>query len=880
MSAFDYPLQNEEARFDYKLVNQNGKLSEVSLNKKTRMLTLFDSKQQTDECRKVAISVPTQDDEEEINAKLEQGSLQKASRKRIAGDLDDTQMEHLAPYDDMISSDTDSVVQASATSSVSNHVGGHNHTYTDPHSNFHAQANSFFNSLPPTKKRLTSNSDHLHMHGVPTSHIDAGENSLNPLKSSANSTTALTNTANTTNQVSTETLTAPASLSSSSSSSSSSSTTTTTSSSSGISQSYHAPNTQGSARSAVSTPGLVNRDHVRKARTPTQVNSPTHTPELESEEDHFQQLPLPSPSASPIQLDSEGDVAGGAVVVSSATSTGTGMKKSPRTQSKKLNLDIIESHMSVVPGTQSELLHTIANLSNFLTESNQNYLIFKLLQRTNRSTLSTFNGLIHNSLRRDLIGNLPFEIAMKVLSYLDYKTLLSLGQVCKKWFQIINNADIWTNLLKKDKLITSDAIIKYELNFKDQLMQEWCTMPYDINAVQVLYKKRKMIVNRWLDPNFQPKRISVTGHGNKVVTCLQHDEEKIVTGVDDKCILIYSTKTGQLLKVLEGHEGGVWALKYCGNTLVTGSTDRTVRVWNMKTGKCTHIFRGHTSTIRCLDIIQPTVIGEDSNGKEIVFPEYPLLVTGSRDHNIHVWRLPILSDDDNDANDKLDEPPFEGGELDNPYLIAILSGHTQSVRSISGCGNIIISGSYDSTVRVWDLLDNGNCKHILQGHQDRVYSTAMDFKRKICFSGSMDSTINIWNFETGELLKILEGHSSLVGLLALVDDVLVSAAADATLRIWDPVTGELRSKLKGHAAAITCFEHDGLKVVSGSEKMLKLWDVEKGAFARDLLNDVTGGIWQVRIDYKRCVAAVQRFNSDDEGETFIEILDFSEPPKF
>ncbi|WLF76496.1 SCF ubiquitin ligase complex subunit cdc4 [Lodderomyces elongisporus] len=166
------------------------------------------------------------------------------------------------------------------------------------------------------------------------------------------------------------------------------------------------------------------------------------------------------------------------------------------------------------------------------------------------------------------------------------------------------------------------------------------------------------------------------------------------------------------------------------------------------------------------------------------------------------------------------------------------------------------------------------------GHQDRVYSTAMDFKRKICFSGSMDSTINIWNFETGELLKILEGHSSLVGLLALVDDVLVSAAADATLRIWDPVTGELRSKLKGHAAAITCFEHDGLKVVSGSEKMLKLWDVEKGAFARDLLNDVTGGIWQVRIDYKRCVAAVQRFNSDDEGETFIEILDFSEPPKF
>ena len=90
------------------------------------------------------------------------------------------------------------------------------------------------------------------------------------------------------------------------------------------------------------------------------------------------------------------------------------------------------------------------------------------------------------------------------------------------------------------------------------------------------------------------------------------------------------------MKVLEGHEGGVWALKYTGNTLVTGSTDRTVRVWNMKTGQCTHIFRGHTSTIRCLDIIHPAVIGKNQDGEDIVFPEYPLLITGSRDHNIHV----------------------------------------------------------------------------------------------------------------------------------------------------------------------------------------------------------------------------------------------------
>ena len=35
------------------------------------------------------------------------------------------------------------------------------------------------------------------------------------------------------------------------------------------------------------------------------MNSPTHTPISDIEEDPIQQLPLPSPSASPIQLDTE-----------------------------------------------------------------------------------------------------------------------------------------------------------------------------------------------------------------------------------------------------------------------------------------------------------------------------------------------------------------------------------------------------------------------------------------------------------------------------------------------------------------------------------------------------------------------------------------------
>lgn len=120
----------------------------------------------------------------------------------------------------------------------------------------------------------------------------------------------------------------------------------------------------------------------------------------------------------------------------------------------------------------------------------------------------------------------------------------------------------------------------------------------------------------------------------------------------------------------------------------------------------------------------------------------------------------------------------------------------------------------------------------------------------------------------GAPLYNLEGHTSLVGLLALEQDFLVSAAADSTLRIWDSVHGHCKNTLSAHTGAITCFQHDGQKVISGSDRTLKMWDVRNGECVRDLLTDLSG-VWQVKFNDRRCVAAVQRDNM-----TYIEVLDF------
>jgi F-box and WD-40 domain protein CDC4 len=138
-----------------------------------------------------------------------------------------------------------------------------------------------------------------------------------------------------------------------------------------------------------------------------------------------------------------------------------------------------------------------------------------------------------------------------------------------------------------------------------------------------------------------------------------------------------------------------------------------------------------------------------------------------------------------------------------------------------------------------------------------VYSVVYDPTRKQACSGSMDGTVRIWNLQTGQCQHSLVGHTSLVGLLGLSPSSLVSAAADSTLRIWDPDTGELRHSLSGHTGAITCFQHDEFKVLSGSDGTLKMWDIRDGSSVRDLLTGIIG-VWQVVFEGRWCVAASNR----------------------
>ncbi|KAH9900959.1 WD40 repeat-like protein [Cubamyces lactineus] len=506
----------------------------------------------------------------------------------------------------------------------------------------------------------------------------------------------------------------------------------------------------------------------------------------------------------------------------------------------------------------------------------QSHVLLTFLRHSPLSVLRTLHSVLTPTLARDFLTLLPPELVSLILSFLPFPDLARASRVSKAWRAIIDSDPVlWRDLLKSTRIwFGHDS----ETAFSDAIMarrrRQGLPAPNSLplpHPYKILFKSRHLTRTRWVT-NQDPKRLTFPAHGRSVVTCLIFSHGRIISASDDHSIHVYSPVTGTLIRSLDGHDGGVWALAATKNTLVSGSTDRTVRIWDLETGRCTHVFGGHTSTVRCLAIVKPEWIDYENEHGIIVrekWPKRPLIVTGSRDHSLRVWTLPRPGDEEYrcyGADDTEIDPSEEDVE-DNPYHKLHLEGHDHAVRALAARGRTLVSGSYDCTVRIWDII-TGDCKWVLVGHTQKVYSVVLDINRNLACSGSMDGTVRVWNLSTGQCQHVLAGHTSLVGLLGLSPSYLVSAAADSTLRVWDPDTGELRHTLAAHSGAITCFQHDEFKVLSGSDGTLKMWDIRDGTQVRDLLTGIVG-VWQVVFEGRWCVAASNRMDS-----TVLDVWDF------
>ena len=152
-------------------------------------------------------------------------------------------------------------------------------------------------------------------------------------------------------------------------------------------------------------------------------------------------------------------------------------------------------------------------------------------------------------------------------------------------------------------------------------------------------------------------------------------------------------------------------------------------------------------------------------------------------------------------------------------LLRTLSGHSSLVNAVAvtGDGTRAISGSFDNTLKVWNL-ETGEELFTLQGHSDRVNAVAVTADGKRALSGSEDNTLKLWNLETGEQLFTLHSHSSSVRAVAVTADGkrALSGSGDNTLKLWNLETGEVIASFTGDSPIICCaVAPDGVTIVAG-----------------------------------------------------------------
>merc|ERR1712167_520323 len=145
-----------------------------------------------------------------------------------------------------------------------------------------------------------------------------------------------------------------------------------------------------------------------------------------------------------------------------------------------------------------------------------------------------------------------------------------------------------------------------------------------------------------------------------------------------------------------------------------------------------------------------------------------------------------------------------------------LEGHSNWVTAIATTNEnpeMILSASRDKTVMVWKLTREdgsyGYPQKALRGHGHFVQDVVISSDGQFALSGSWDGTLRLWDLNTGLTTRRFVGHDKDVLSVAFSADnrQIVSGSRDKTIKLWNTL-GEckytIQSEGEGHSEWVSC----------------------------------------------------------------------------
>jgi guanine nucleotide-binding protein subunit beta-2-like 1 protein len=222
--------------------------------------------------------------------------------------------------------------------------------------------------------------------------------------------------------------------------------------------------------------------------------------------------------------------------------------------------------------------------------------------------------------------------------------------------------------------------------------------------------------------------------------------------------------------------------------------------------------KGHNDWVTCLAAGHSLKEGEDT----------PLLISGSRDKTLIIWKLYGENKD---------------GYYGYPYKSLTGHNHFVSDLALANENNMVISSSWDKSLRLWDLKTGKTVRRFV-GHTKEVFTVALSQDNRQIISAGADQGIKLWN-TLGDCKFTTETHNhndwvSCIRYAPLqktqkVDykPYFASVGWDGRLKIWN-TTFQIRHSFKAHTGNINTLSiSPNFKFIAtgGKDKTLNVWEV-------------------------------------------------------